>query len=135
MKSNVLKIVAILLVILAVILIINNSNKLTATRTVEEDGTKYEVKMEVKFKNGEANSAKATLTFESEDEAKKTKEQLDQVKELGESFSGEEMNFEYEQKGKKIIMNVDSELISNSEGPKTKKEMKEALEEQGFKVH
>lgn len=109
-------------------------NKLVATKTTDEMGMKFEEKMEISFKGDKANSVKMTYTFAD----KETAESMKAILNLG--LSASDSGLKVEQKGKKVIMKIDAKTfaeMSNSEadaGSLTKANVKEQLEEQGYKV-
>lgn len=109
-------------------------NKLVATKTTDEDGEKVEERIEVSFKNDKVNKVKMTYTFEKEE----TAESMKAIFTLGMSMAGEEIEgFNVEQKGKKVIIEVDEKAfaeMSEEEAGMSKEELKEELEEQGYKV-
>lgn len=109
-------------------------NKLVATKTTDEDGEKVEERIEVSFKNDKVNKVKMTYTFEKEE----TAESMKAIFTLGMSMTGEKIEgFNVEQKGKKVIIEVDEKAfaeMSEEEAGMSKAELKEELEEQGYKV-
>lgn len=109
-------------------------NKLVATKTTDEDGEKVEERIEVSFKNDKVNKVKMTYTLEKEE----TAESMKAIFTLGMSMTGEKIEgFNVEQKGKKVIIEVDEKAfaeMSEEEAGMSKKELKEELEEQGYKV-
>lgn len=110
-------------------------NKLVATKETTENGMTFEEKIEVSFKKDEIDKVKMTYTFDDEDTAKTMKSYMD----LMFAFAGDELDgFEVEQKGKKIIMELDAKAFATMEGEDdlkvSKEELKEELEEQGYKV-
>lgn len=113
-------------------------NKIVATKTTEEtnfygDTIKYDEKVEIKFKGDTVKSVKMTYKFESEDEATEMKAMFD----LAKAFMGEEVEFEVKQSGKKLSIELDAEAYAEMEGGDlevSKDELKEELEEDGYKV-
>ena len=112
-------------------------NKLVATRDVEEEGIEYKVRAEIKFKKDEVSKMKITCKMDSEDDAKKIESSLHSVFTMAAAFSGEELNdYEIKRNGKKVTMELEGESAKQmtSEWGENKEEIKEELEEQGFKV-
>lgn len=113
-------------------------DKLVATKTTEDDVMglgKYEEKIEVTFKDNKVNEVKMTYEFEKEESAKN----MAALFNLGASMSGEEMEgLKVEQKGKKLIMNMDAKTFAQQEGATdeemTKEAIKASLEEEGYTV-
>jgi len=108
-------------------------NKLVATRETEEMGMKWEEKVEIKFKGDKVDSVKMTYTFDD----KETAESMKSLLSLGLSMSEEDMGMEVKQSGKKVIMELDAEAYADMEGADlevSKDELREELEEEGYKV-
>lgn len=109
-------------------------NKLVATRESEEMGMKMEEKVEISFKNDKVNKVKMTYTFDNKDTAESMKSLLS----LGLTMSGETSEgFEIKQSGKKVIIELDSKAYASMESEYeglSKEELKEQLEEDGYKV-
>lgn len=109
-------------------------NKLVATRESEEMGMKMEEKVEISFKNDKVNKVKMTFTFDDKDTAESMKSLLS----LGFTMSGESSEgFEIKQSGKKVIIELDSKSyasMGNEYAGLSKEELKEQLEEDGYKV-
>lgn len=115
-------------------------NKLVATRTHDEDGEKYEEKLEITFKKDKVSNLKASIKFDSKDKAEEYVEQYNAYLALAKSFSDDsDLNLpELKQKGKTIIMEMDAEqyaeLNSKELASLSKEEVKKQLEEEGYKV-
>ena len=131
-----LKILVVVAFLMAVLLGLTGcGNKLVATRESEELGQKVKEKIEVSFKKDKINKVKMTYTFDK----KETAEQMKSLFSLGMSMSGEDSSkFDIKQSGKKLIITLDAkafgEFASESEASMTKAELKQALEEEGYKV-
>lgn len=126
------------LLLSALLLLTGCGNKIVATKETEDDelGTIQE-KLEYKFKDDEVESIKMTYTFEDKETAEDAKKEFDQAMALVSAFSETEIDFEVEQKGKKIVMELDTKTFEVMEGKietVDKEELKEQLEEQGYKV-
>lgn len=124
MKKTILS--SILLVVMAAMLFVLTgcaNSKLVATKTVNEEGMKYEEKIEIKFKKKIANEIKMTMTFEDEDTANT----------VAKYFKGQEG---FEQKGKKITMKMKVEDLAKGESKDklTRDYLKKELKEDGYKV-
>lgn len=109
-------------------------NKLVATRETEEMGMKMEEKIEVSFKKDKVNKVKMTYTFDDKD----TAEAMAGILKMGMSMADEDMKIDVKQSGKKVTMTVDAkayaEMAGEDEVDMNKDELKEMLEEQGYKV-
>lgn len=109
-------------------------NKLVATRETEEMGQKMEEKIEVSFKKDKVNKVKMTYTFDDKD----TAEAMAGILKMGMSMSDEDMKIDIKQSGKKVTMTVDAkayaEMAGEDEADMTKEELKEMLEDEGYKV-
>lgn len=126
------------LLLSALLLLTGCGNKIVATKETEDDelGTIQE-KLEYKFKDDKVESIKMTYTFEDKETAEDAKKEFDQAMALVSAFSETEIDFEVEQKGKKIVMELDTKTFEVMEGKietVDKEELKEQLEEQGYKV-
>lgn len=106
-------------------------DKLVATRETEEMGMTYEEEVEVKFKDDKVNSVKMTYKFDD-------KETAEGMAALLKMFMAEEdMGMDIKQSGKKIVMELDAEAYADMAGEDidiTKDELREELEEEGYKV-
>ena len=109
-------------------------NKLVARRETEEDGMKVEEKIEISFKKDKVNKVKMTYKFDTEENA----ELMAGIFNMGMAMSEEDMGFEVEQKGKKVVIELDAKAYAEMSGEEvsevSKKELKEELEEEGYKV-
>lgn len=119
-------------------------NKLVATKTTETqdmngETLKYDEQIEVSFKKDKVNKVKMTYTFDSKDQAKKYVDMYNAMIQLAKSFGGDEVSLpEAKQSGKKVVMNFDAkayaEFADEDETDISKDELKETLEEEGYKV-
>lgn len=110
-------------------------DKLVATRETEEDGMKVEEKIEISFKKDKISKVKMTYKFDSE----KNAELMAGIFNMGMAMAEEEdMGFDVKQKGKKVIVKLDAEAYAEMSGEDmeevSKDEIKESLEEEGYKV-
>lgn len=110
------------------------SNKLVATKTVEDEFFgKYEEKIEIEFKDDKAETIVWTMEFENEDDAESTASMF-KLLEGDEEFEG----IEVEQKDNKVILTMDAQSFASQQdiddGSLSKDEMKKSLEEEGYKV-
>ena len=111
-------------------------NKLVATKETESMGMKYEEEVVIKFKGDKVNSVKMTYKFDDKD----TAEGMAGILKMGMAMSGEDMGMEIKQSGKKVIMELDAEAFAEMIGEDvedlevSKEELKESLEEEGYKV-
>ena len=131
-----LKIVGLLSVMLLLVFVLTGcGNKLVATKdmTADKDGFNGKAKYEIKFDGDNIESVKMTMKFDEESEAK---EYYD-IMEMAKSFMGDEVSFEVKLDGKDLIMEFDKDAFAQMDDEftgKTKKEIKESLEEDGWKV-
>lgn len=139
MKKTIKSIALLLIMGVMLFLLVGcGGDKLVATKTTEDDVMglgKYEEKIEVTFKDDKVNEVKMTYEFEKEESAKN----MAALFNLGASMSGEEMEgLKVEQKGKKLIMNMDAKTFAQQEGATdeemTKEAIKASLEEEGYTV-
>ena len=109
-------------------------NKLVATRETEEDGMKVEEKIEISFKKDKVNKVKMTYKFDTEENA----ELMAGIFKMGMAMSEEDMGFEVEQKGKKVVIELDAKAYAEMSGEEvsevSKEELKKQLKEDGYKV-
>ncbi len=111
-------------------------NKLVATKDVEESGIEYKTKMEITFKKDNVDKVKLTCTTKNEDDAKKVESSLHATVTVLSAWADDDLDYEITRKGKKVVMKLEGEaagLMASDEG-KTKDEIREELEEDGFKV-
>ena len=108
-------------------------NKIVATREHEEGGITIKEKVEIDFKKDEITNVKYTFEFDSEEYAEQMKSYI------GLMFSG--LGTDVEQSGKKITIELDAEVFAEIGGLDedeltgiSKKELKEQLEAEGYKV-
>lgn len=136
-----LKVLGIVVLVLVMLLALTGcGNKVIATKDVDEDGVEYKQRIEYKFKGDKVENIKMTMTFKDKDTAEKMNEQLEQAMSLMSAFGGG-IDIEPELKGKKIIMEIDVKEYAEMAGvdedeieSTSKKELKEELKEQGYKV-
>lgn len=129
---------ALLLVIAMILFTLTGcmGNKLVATKSNEDSMFgKYEEKVEISFKNDKADKITITTEYEEEEKA----ESAASLYKLAINSSEDELKgLEVEQKGKKVVLKMDSKAFSSQEGMKdedlTKDNLKKALEEDGYKV-
>ena len=113
-------------------------NKLVATKETEDSemGTIKE-KYEYTFKKDKIDSVKAIYTFEDKEKAEDAEKELNAMMALMSAFSDEEIDMEVERSGKKVTMKLDASTFASMEGEDvsvSKDELKEQLEEEGYKV-
>lgn len=129
-----LKAILVAVIMLVVLLALTGcGNKLVATKESEQNGVKVDEKIEVSFKKDKVNSVKMTYTFETKEQAEAMKGLFN----LGLSMT-EDVKMDVDQKGKKLIIKVDAkgyaEMAGTDEVDMSKDELKETLEEEGYKV-
>ena len=110
-------------------------NKLIATRETEGTVMEMKEKIEFSFKGDKVNKVKRTCIFEDKEAAESMKALLD----LGISMLEEQIkDCEIKQSGKKVTMELDAEAFMKLLGKDIKElsreELKEQLEEEGYKV-
>lgn len=108
------------------------SKKLVATKSSDEAGIgKYEEKIEVTFKDDKADKIVWTMEFEDEEKA-------ESLAKVFESLGSEMEGFEFEHKGKKVILSMDSKAFADQQdlddNSMSREELKKELEEEGYKV-
>ena len=127
-----------LLSIMAIILLALTGcggNKLVATKSSDGDDIfgKYEEKIEISFKDDKANEIVWTMEFEEEENAETLAEFFDE-------YQDEMEGLEVKQKGKKVILTMDSKAFAEQEGLSeddnslSREEIKKSLEEDGYEV-
>jgi len=113
-------------------------NKLVATReTDDEEMGKIKEEVVYNFKDDKIDSVKMTFKFEDKETAEKGEEQLIAMKSLISAFGEDEINLDVKRSGKKVTMELDASAFAAMEGSEesiNKDELKEELEEEGYKV-
>lgn len=131
-----LAVVALLLIML--VGLTGCGNKIVATKDSEQDGIKYEEKLEIKLKKDKVDTIKMTMKFDDKETAEEMKTQLDYGLSMIAAFSGEDMGIEVKQSGKKITMKLNAEQFASMSGTEipdvSKEDLKANLEEAGYKV-
>ncbi len=135
-----LKILALIAILLVAVLALTGcGNKLIATKDVEATSSapKHSEKIEMSFKDDKVNKVKMTYIFDNKDDAKEFADSYNALLSLASAFTSEDEEISLptmEQKGKKAIMEVDSEMYSEMGGDMTKDDFKASLEEEGYNV-
>ena len=134
-----LKLLLVVVFLAAILLSLTGcGNKLVATKVTDDDTLgKIEEKHEYTFKGDKIDKVKMTMEFEDKDKAKKGEQQLNAAFAFILALGDVELDYEIELKGKKVIMKLDAEAFYSMEGEAegaTKEELKEQLEEEGYKV-
>lgn len=113
-------------------------DKLVATRETEDSEMgNIEEKIEVTFKKDKINTVKMTYKFEDKETAEKAEKQFNALMALASAYGDEEIDVEVKRSGKKVTMKLDASAYASMEGEDvevSKDELKEELEEEGYKV-
>lgn len=120
----------------------DNTDKLVATQTFDDEEASYEERIEVVFKEDKIDSVEITTTYADEETAEEMKSSIDSTLALVEALGGEEAsmykNIEIEQSGNKIIMKTNAEVFvsmyAGATEDMTKDELKVQLESEGYNV-
>ena len=130
MKKSIKYVALIAIIVIAVAFLAacnDNSNKLVATKTTEDEYMgKYDEKIEITFKDEEAQEVKWTYSFDDEENAQS-------LASMYSLFSDEGVNVETNGKNVTITMNAETFTGLSGEG-NSKAEIKTALEEEGYTV-
>ena len=135
MKKN-LKIVLIILLIILVITtialaVLNNSvNKLTATMTSNETGTNMTTTLDITFKNNTADNVKKTYSFDDTN----TAASYAQMVQFGYSQSNTTSNTSVVQNGNSVTISGKASDIMGSDQNLTKEEITNELTSSGFTI-
>ena len=124
-----LKYVLLLVALLGVVFLLTGcGNKLIATKKSDEAGQPVKETIEIKFKKDEIQEVKMIGEFDSKEEAE---EQYEGIMAFADYMSGVEV----EQKGKKVIITYSADGAEMMFGKNaSKKDVKEMLEDEGYKV-
>lgn len=116
-------------------------NKLVATKESEDpEMGKMKERIEISFKKDKVNEVKMQYTFKDKETAEKAEKQFNAMLALMTAFSDEEVGMEVKRSGKKVVMELDAEAFAEMMGEDvedlevSKEELKESLEEEGYKV-
>ena len=143
MKKTLKMLLLVAIIFVSVLALTGCGNKLIATKEFEATETtpKHKEETVISFKNDKISSVKMTFTFDNKDETKKYVEEYNAMVQLFKTFSEEEnLNLpELKQNGKKATMTLDAktyaEILDNAEyANKTREEIKETLEKEGYTV-
>lgn len=144
MKKTLKALVVIALMLVMLVALTGCGKKIVATREAEQEGIKYEEKVEINLKKNKIDKVKMTMTFDSKETAEKMKTQLDDAMKMVSVFGGEEeLNLNIKQNGKSVTMELDAKTFSTMGGVDvTDKELskddiealKKSLENEGYKV-
>ena len=130
MKKSIKYVALIAIIVIAVAFLAacnDNSNKLVATKTTEDEYMgKYDEKIEITFKDEEAQEVKWTYSFDDEENAQS-------LASMYSLFSDEGVNVETNGKNVTITMNAETFTGLSGEG-NSKAEIKTALEEERYTV-
>lgn len=109
-------------------------NKMVATKTVDENGIKANIRYEILFKKDKVNSIKMSTEYETKEAADAAFKSLQLVNTLAQN--NEEDKLDISQDGNKVIIILTGEQFEalSDEEEMTKKEIKTNLEQEGFKV-
>ena len=92
------------------------------------------ISIEISFKKDKVNKVKMTYKFDTEENA----ELMAGIFNMGMAMSEEDMGFEVEQKGKKVVIELDAKAYAEMSGEEvsevSKEELKKQLKEDGYKV-
>ena len=139
--KKVLKNIVVVAILFAMLLALTGcGNKVIATKKdAEMNGMKCDQRIEFKFKKDKIESIEWTMKFDDEDSAKEMNKNFETMASFVSAF-GSDLGLETELKDKKLIINLDPETFASVYGAEeeieeiTKKELKENLKENGYKV-
>ena len=113
-------------------------DKLVATKETE-DATmgNIEEKIEFTFKKDKLNTVKMTYKFEDKETAEEAEKDFNDLMDLVAEYGDEELDVEVKRNGKKLTIKLDASTFASMEGEDveiSKDELKEELEDEGYKV-
>jgi len=138
MKKTVKSLVLALIIGIMVISLTGcGSDKLVATKTVEDENGNYKEEIIITFKKNKVETIEVSMEFEDEEAAQGMYLLLNLGMQMNES--GEEIEeIKIEQEGKKLIFKVDGKTYAETEGISekdlTKEALKKSLEKDGYTV-
>lgn len=144
MKKTLKALVVIALMLVILVALTGCGKKIVATREAEQEGIKYEEKVEINLKKNKIDKVKMTMTFDSKETAETMKAKLDDAMKMVSAFGGEEeLNLNIEQNGKNVTMELDAKTFSTMGGVDVTdtelskddiEALKKSLEDEGYKV-